>query len=66
LCSSSVVDFAQRAVVLRTLSTGTDESVPIHVVRALLWIAVINERERAADKDPDFSRFIREGLPRSD
>ena len=25
--------------------------------------SLINERARAADKDPDFSRLIREGLP---
>jgi hypothetical protein len=25
--------------------------------------SLINERARAADKDPDFSRSIREGLP---
>jgi Domain of unknown function (DUF4105) len=28
--------------------------------------SLINERARAADQDPDFSRIIREGLPRSD
>ena len=28
--------------------------------------SLIDERARAADKDPDFSRVIREGLPRSD
>src|SRR5215831_20784329 len=28
--------------------------------------SLINERARAADQDPDFSRIIREGLPQSD
>jgi hypothetical protein len=28
--------------------------------------SLINERARAADDDPDFSRVIREGLPWSD
>jgi hypothetical protein len=28
--------------------------------------SLINERARAADQNPDFSRIIREGLPRSD
>jgi len=28
--------------------------------------SLINERGRAADKNPDFSRLIREGLPRTD
>jgi hypothetical protein len=28
--------------------------------------SLINERARAADQDPDFSKIIREGLPRSD
>jgi hypothetical protein len=28
--------------------------------------SLIDERARAADQDPDFSRIIREGLPRSD
>ena len=28
--------------------------------------SLINERARAADKDPDFSRLIREGLPQGD
>ena len=26
----------------------------------------INERARVADKDPEFSRLIRDGLPKSD
>jgi hypothetical protein len=28
--------------------------------------SLINERARAADQDPDLSRIMREGLPRSD
>ena len=28
--------------------------------------SLINERARAADQNPDLSRIIREGLPRSD
>jgi hypothetical protein len=28
--------------------------------------SLINERARAADQNPDFSRVIREGLPRRD
>ena len=28
--------------------------------------SLINERARAADQNPDFSRIVREGLPRSD
>jgi hypothetical protein len=28
--------------------------------------SLINERASAADQNPDFSRIIREGLPRSD
>ena len=28
--------------------------------------SLINKRARAADQDPDFSRLIREGLPKGD
>jgi Domain of unknown function (DUF4105) len=78
-CTTSIR--AQRAANLRTpwdwrilLNGKADEMLYQHHAVAtgglsfteLKQRSLINERARAADQDSDFSRIIREGLPRSD
>lgn len=78
-CTTSIR--AQRAAKLRTpwdwrilLNGKADEMLYQHHAIAtgglsfneLKQRSLINERGRAADKDPDFSRLIREGLPQTD
>jgi len=78
-CTTSIR--AQRAVKLRApwdwrilLNGKADEMLyQDHAIATggmsfneLKQLSLINERARAADQDPDFSRIIREGLPQSD
>ena len=49
---------------LRTLSRKRNEAASIQSFAELKQCSLINERARAGDQNPDFSRVIRERLPR--